>query len=546
MIGKQLGEWIIDESLAVGLVSQLWRVHHHDRTNEVKVIKLITRTGQDPRFQTNWLASASVWRRIRHPNLVVIHDHGIYEGQPYMVRDWIEGEDYQTRLQEGKRPSWQEVLQIARQLMACLRHLHRRGMLHGELRPSHIIRTPDGDLRLIDPGIFALFPEFISEPPPQVASIFSYLAPELLMGKKASKRSDFYSLGLVLYALMVGRPPFVGALPDVIRKQCYVLPERPSHFISGLPTEIDQILMRLLMKDPSVRPNSGTLLQAEFERIWGELESRGILPERPDVVDLDPPAPEVAAIIDERDDPVESLFDVESPPKSYFWLKAFGLIIGLTLVLSVLILTFWPNQKTAEQCLAEAKTLLESDEPNDWQLAWDDYLGPMQRSHPNECVRERETLRRKLDAWHAQNRAFATAQLIKYDGEAARWYREALDSLEASDYDEAERRWLDLILLFEEIPAAKDWVILARQGLDRLNRQSLPRAEARKLQGERIRECLPHFESRIQEMITQKRFNDIFSLLRLLQNRYPSDPVISEWMFRQRESLPKEMLPPKD
>src|ERR671912_624269 len=97
-----------------------------------------------------------------------------------------------------------------------------------------------------------------------------------------TKRSDFYSLGCLLYALLTGRPPFTAAnLVELIHKHCFVMPERPIHFVPDLPEEVDNQVMKLLAKDPQVRPGSGTLLLADLERVWSSLETRGKLGKRP-------------------------------------------------------------------------------------------------------------------------------------------------------------------------------------------------------------------------------------------------------------------------
>src|SRR5262249_7151828 len=107
-----------------------------------------------------------------------------------------------------------------------------------------------------------------------------------------TKRSDFYSLGCLLYALLTGRPPFTAAnLVELIHKHSFVMPERPAHYLPDLPEEFDALVMKLLAKDPQVRPGSGTLLLAEVERVWPALEPRGKLGQGPTLPPDDPLPP---------------------------------------------------------------------------------------------------------------------------------------------------------------------------------------------------------------------------------------------------------------
>ena len=98
-----------------------------------------------------------------------------------------------------------------------------------------------------------------------------------------------------MYALLTGRPPFTASnLVELIHKHCFVMPERPVHFLPDLPEELDALVMKLLAKDPQVRPGSGTVLLAEVERVWASLEARGKLGKRP-ALPADDPLPPPAA-----------------------------------------------------------------------------------------------------------------------------------------------------------------------------------------------------------------------------------------------------------
>src|SRR4029077_19728056 len=121
------------------------------------------------------------------------------------------------------------------------------------------------------------------------------------------------SLGCLLYALLTGRPPFTATnRVELMHKHSFVMPERPAHYVTEIPDELDTLVMKLLAKDPQARPGSGTLLLAEFERVWATLETRGKLSKRPTLPsDEAPPAPEP------EDRPVqrEKAVVAETPPR---------------------------------------------------------------------------------------------------------------------------------------------------------------------------------------------------------------------------------------
>src|SRR5205085_1231040 len=103
----------------------------------------------------------------------------------------------------------------------------------------------------------------------------AYLAPEHAGGKPATKRSDFYSLGGVLYCLLSGRPPFAGDnAAELLHKHCYAVPERLQRLVPEVPHDIDALVMQLLEKDPARRPADGMVLLRQLERIRGKLERK--------------------------------------------------------------------------------------------------------------------------------------------------------------------------------------------------------------------------------------------------------------------------------
>src|SRR5438270_12529462 len=133
-----------------------------------------------------------------------------------------------------------------------------------------------GDVvKLTDFGVAKLF----ARPPLTAAGSFvgtaAYLAPEQAVGKPASKRSDFYSLGGVLYTLLTGRPPFPGEnVAELIHKHCYAIPDRPQMLVPDLPHDLDGLVMQLLEKDPARRPPDGFVLLKQLERIRAKLDRK--------------------------------------------------------------------------------------------------------------------------------------------------------------------------------------------------------------------------------------------------------------------------------
>src|SRR5258708_39888163 len=131
----------------------------------------------------------------------------------------IEGENFAELLIKQGRMPWPEVLDMATQVCPALKHAHDRGIIHRDLKPSNLMRTPDGTVKLADFGIARVFSGHHLTATGAVVGTAEYLSPEQSAGKLATKRSDLYSLGVVLYTLLTGRPVFKGSsMVDLLHK----------------------------------------------------------------------------------------------------------------------------------------------------------------------------------------------------------------------------------------------------------------------------------------------------------------------------------------
>src|SRR5207253_676430 len=154
----------------------------------------------------------------------------------------VEGPDFAERLEEHGRLPWAEVLDVAIQVCAALKHAHDHGVIHRDLKPSNLLGG-DGRVRLTDFGIAHVFAGQHLTRPGAVVGTAEYLSPEQAEGKPATRRSDLYSLGCVLYTLLCGRNPFRGEnVIDLLHKHRYAQFDRPRNIVLELPREIDEVI----------------------------------------------------------------------------------------------------------------------------------------------------------------------------------------------------------------------------------------------------------------------------------------------------------------
>jgi hypothetical protein len=329
-----------------------------------------------------------------------------------------------------------------------------------------LLFAPDGVLKVAGFGLAKVIPMPPPTPTPVIGSA-AYLPPETASGKPHTRRSDFYSLGGVLYTLVTGRPPFTApTIVELVHKQCHALPERPAMLVRELPPELDEFICGLLDKNPTRRPKTAADLLEELERLRGKLERKGEAIEWP--AKLKPDTAEMTALPAALGGAAEEAATVEPPARP---LLRRPVIVLPLFVLSVLAITLpfaWPG-KPAERLWAEAQPLLASDNPADWDKAWDDYLEPLARKYPDRFATEVTAAKTRIRDRRELRRAVTDGAKADPRTDAERAYLRGLRLAQAGDPDGARRTWQALVGAFGAVESEQRWVELARAGLAALD-----------------------------------------------------------------------------
>jgi serine/threonine protein kinase len=248
--------------LGFGATSRVDKARDKIIGRTVAIKTLVHSFGAAPQ-QKQFLREAQIVGQLSHPAIVNLFDVGVEEtGIAYLVMEHIDGRTLQQVLSESPVP-WPRACSWAADLASALGRAHQCGIIHGDVKPANIMVTEDGHVKLSDFGI-ARFATQVSGSG-RIMGTPAYLAPEQILGQPHSSRSDLFSLGIVLYQMLTGVPPFDGSSVAAVCAQILSTnPPAPSSRNPVLPPGLDHIVMRCLAKDPADRYPSAEALAASL------------------------------------------------------------------------------------------------------------------------------------------------------------------------------------------------------------------------------------------------------------------------------------------
>lgn len=247
----------IIEPIGTGGSSQVYLAQDTALGREVAVKVLDPQAAADGTLRKLFVKEARALAQLSHPNIVGVFDVGEVDGLPFIVMEHVTGSTLKQRIERTGALPLADVVRLTDGIANGLAFAHSRGIIHADLKPSNILLDQNDEPKICDFGI-ARTPMEESESP-QLFATALYVAPERVEGRPASVASDVYGLGLVLYEMLVGKPPFTSANAAVLLRDHVVRPPvPPSHLRPSLPKDVDTIVLKALAKDPALRYQKAT------------------------------------------------------------------------------------------------------------------------------------------------------------------------------------------------------------------------------------------------------------------------------------------------
>jgi len=273
-----ISHYRVESRIGVGGMGEVFRAYDTQLERPVAIKRLRSELNTDPTYRQRFLREARHAAQITHHSVAGIHDVLEWEGELFLVMEYVEGEDLSSvRLD---RSVILPLLKIAIQCAEGLVAAHQIGLIHRDIKPANIMLTVSGDVKILDFGLARRFGNqfrSLSEDQTPTTEItadvgiqgtLAYMAPEVLRGWQADHRSDLFSMGVVFYQLLTGSYPFeADSRPDMINKILTCTPPPVVRLNHRVPLELDECVFRLLEKDPQLRYATAADLLAHLRKI---------------------------------------------------------------------------------------------------------------------------------------------------------------------------------------------------------------------------------------------------------------------------------------
>jgi len=258
-----LGPYEIRSRLGRGGMGAVYEAVDTATGATVAVKVLASHLVEDSSLRQRFDAEIETLKSLRAPGIVRLLAFGEQDDQPYFAMELVRGKSLDQLIRSGRRYDWRETIAIAGEITRALKVAHDHGVVHRDLKPANLLILDATEpatagaprVKLADFGIAKLFGGVSHTAQGNVIGTAEYMAPEQASGRPVDHRADLYSLGLVMFAMLTGAPPFRGTqLTEIIDKQRRAIAPRVASVVPDVPPELDELIARLLSKEPAQRP----------------------------------------------------------------------------------------------------------------------------------------------------------------------------------------------------------------------------------------------------------------------------------------------------
>jgi serine/threonine-protein kinase len=271
----RIGPYDILRKIGSGGMGTVYLGRHVDTQLEAAVKVLPSSLAREPGTVDRFEREIDAMRQLAGPHIVELFESGHDEptDQMWFAMEYVEGETLTDCIRANRRLPWEQSVDIAIQICSALKTAHATGVVHRDLKPSNLLIGDDGVVKLTDFGVAQVFAAQRLTVTGGIIGTAEYMSPEQAQGRRCTRTSDLYSLGAVLYVMLTGRPPFTGKnAVDIIQKHSTAMFDRPSLYAPDLPRILEDVVCKLLEKDPEGRFSDAHVVSLRLKEVVKRVE----------------------------------------------------------------------------------------------------------------------------------------------------------------------------------------------------------------------------------------------------------------------------------
>jgi len=472
----RIGPYEIQRKIGSGGMGAVY-VGRHDETGEVAAVKVLPASlarqeGFIPRFNRE----IEALQRLSHKNIVRFVQKGTTDEETYYYSmEYVEGDTLTGRLRRDRRIPWQDAVEIAIQICQGLKHAHDVGVVHRDLKPSNLLIARDGTVKITDFGVAQVFAADQLTIPGAVIGTAEFMSPEQVEGRRADRRSDLYSLGAVLYTMLVGQPPFAQGTPqEIMQKQRFGRFDAPRSYVPDIPSWLDEIVCQLLEKNPEKRFPDAYVVSRRLQGVIKKVELKesdgAVVSGAPDAetrVDAPVASRGLGATFVRELVRAQSLRDEPASPFERLFNNTWVLVTMLILVLGGLV-WFWPTGDTISSATgpgpgSEPERILQTAR---WRWKTGDAAGAKRQLEALRAVIATDPARE--DTVRAVDKLLSTIRNQRPTFQQA-FVRDAINravALRKSDPQQSQAILAGIVFLYENDRSLAEYISEAREHLN--------------------------------------------------------------------------------
>ncbi len=275
MVGKDIGNYRIISLIGKGGMGSVWLAEDKKLKRKVALKLISEEFSSSPQVVKRFKVEAIAQARLNHPNIIQIYSFEDKGKHKYIVIEYIDGISLSDAIKRDGKFPLKKAIAIFEEILSAMEYAHKNGIIHRDIKPANIILKKDGHPKIGDFGIAKVKGiEGLTKAGSAIGTPI-YSSPEQITGKKIDKRTDIYSLGILFYEMLTGRPPFSKkgkSFVEIAKMQLNVKPLPPSKLVKSIPEQIDHIIMKCLEKSPDKRYQNVEDIKKDLLKIKKRLE----------------------------------------------------------------------------------------------------------------------------------------------------------------------------------------------------------------------------------------------------------------------------------